>query len=104
MPNHATDERPGLAIIANSITPYGVNLQRLIAAGIPELKLHVLISHWAADFKWQVDIPPELHLKRFGAEGEHPLENPLRRPVLGLAQGRTDDPSSAREPRAGRDH
>jgi glycosyltransferase involved in cell wall biosynthesis len=87
MPNNATDERPGLAIIHNSITPYHVNLERLIAAGIPELKLHVLISHWVADFKWQVDIPPELHLTRFGREGEHPLENPLRHPVWGWRKG-----------------
>jgi glycosyltransferase involved in cell wall biosynthesis len=75
------DSRPGLAIVTNSITPYGLNLQRLIAAGLPELKVHVLISHWAADFEWQVEIPPEIQLTRFGTEGEHPLENPLRRPM-----------------------
>ena len=87
MPDIENDTRPGLAIVANSVTPYQVNLQRLIAAGIPELKLHVLITHAAADFDWQVDIPPEIHLTRFGAVGEHPLENPLRRPVWGWRKG-----------------
>jgi len=87
MSDRENDARPGLAIVTNSVTPYHVNLQRLIAAGIPELKLHVLITHAAADFKWQVEIPPEIHLTRFGAEGESPLENPLRRPVWGWRKG-----------------
>lgn len=86
-PEHANDTRPGLAIVANSLTPYGINLYRAIVAGIPELKLHVLVSHWAADFKWQVDVPPEIHVARFGAHGEHPLENPLRRPVWDWRKG-----------------
>jgi hypothetical protein len=81
MPEVENDTRPGLAIVVNSITPYNVHLARLIAAGIPELKLHMLITHWAADFKWDVQIPPDVHLARFGAPNEHPLENPLRRPV-----------------------
>lgn len=87
MTDRVHDNRPGLAIVTNSITPYGVNLQRLIAAGIPELKLHVLISHWASDFAWQVEVPPEIHLTRFGIEGEHPLENPLRRPAWEWRKG-----------------
>lgn len=87
MPNAVQDTRPGLAIVTNSITPYHVNLQQLIARGIPELKLHVLISHWASDFKWEVSIPPEVHLTRFGVEGEHPLDNPLRRPIWDWRKG-----------------
>ena len=87
MTDRVHDNRPGLAIVTNSITPYGVNLQRLIAEGIPELKLHVLISHWASDFAWQVEVPPEIHLTRFGIEGEHPLENPLRRPIWEWRKG-----------------
>jgi glycosyltransferase involved in cell wall biosynthesis len=87
MTQHDNDTRPGLAIVTNSVTPYHVNLQRLVAAGIPELKLHVLITHFAADFKWNVEIPLELHLQRFGAVGEHPLENPLKRPVWGWRKG-----------------
>lgn len=81
------DIRPGLAIVTNTVTPYHVNLQRLIALGIPEFKLHVLISHWASDFSWKVEIPPELHLTRYGKPGEHPVGNPLRRPVWDWRKG-----------------
>jgi glycosyltransferase involved in cell wall biosynthesis len=83
----AIDSRPGLAFVVNSITPYGVNLYRSIAAGIPELKLHVLLTHWAADFKWQVDLSPEFHLEQFCHEGENPLENPLRHPLYDWQKG-----------------
>lgn len=81
------DNRPGLAIVTNTVTPYHVNLQRLIALGIPEFKLHVLISHWASDFSWKVEIPPEIHVTRYGKPGEHPLGNPLRRPVWDWRKG-----------------
>jgi glycosyltransferase involved in cell wall biosynthesis len=87
MPQSAQDSRPGLAIVTNSITPYHVNLQRLIADGIPELKLHVLITHASGDFKWSVDIPPQIHLERFGIPEEHPLDNPLRRPFWDWKKG-----------------
>jgi glycosyltransferase involved in cell wall biosynthesis len=87
MPQLAQDSRPGLAIVTNSITPYHVNLQRLIADGIPELKLHVLITHASGDFKWSVDIPPQIHVDQFGAPQEHPLDNPLRRPVWDWKKG-----------------
>jgi glycosyltransferase involved in cell wall biosynthesis len=81
MPVDPNDNRPGLAIVTNSITPYHINLERLIADGIPEMKLHVLITHGASDFQWMVDVPPQITLERFGNVDEHPLENPLRRPV-----------------------
>lgn len=87
MPDLQDDTRPGLAFVANSITPYGVNLYRSIAAGIPELKLHVLVTHWAADFEWNVDIPPGVELVRFCEKGENPLENPLRRPLHDWKKG-----------------
>jgi glycosyltransferase involved in cell wall biosynthesis len=87
MPDEARDDRPGLAMLANTVTPYGINLQRTIGAGIPELKLHVLISHSRADFDWKVEMPQELHLKRFGAADEHPQANPLRRPFSEWRKG-----------------
>jgi glycosyltransferase involved in cell wall biosynthesis len=77
----ATDVRPGLAIIANVMTPYRANLHRLVAAGIPELKLHTLITHGVGDFDWGVATPPEVNATNFSAKGEHSLDNPLRRPV-----------------------
>src|SRR5215212_235627 len=81
------DTRPGLAIVLNSVTPYHVHLHGLIAAGIPELKLHVLITHGAGDFLWDVDVPPEIHLKQFGVAGEHPAGNPLHRPLWEWRKG-----------------
>ena len=75
-------DRPGLAIIANCVTPYRINLNRLIAAGIPELQLHTLISHGAADFDWDVAVPPEINASWFGGPGDTPMaklnEAPLR--------------------------
>jgi glycosyltransferase involved in cell wall biosynthesis len=76
-----SDNRPGLAIVANVITPYRANLHRLIAAGIPEFKLHTLITHGIGDFDWRVDAPVEIHATSFSVPGEHPLDNPLRRPL-----------------------
>ena len=87
MPEPQHDQRPGLAIVVNSITPYHLHLHRMISAGIPELKLHVLVSHQASDFVWNLAYPPEIEVARFGAEGEHPLENPLRRPSWDWRKG-----------------
>ena len=75
------DARPGLAIIANVMTPYRANLHRLVAAGIPELKLHTLMTHGVGDFDWSVAASPEVNATKFSATGEHSLDNPLRRPV-----------------------
>src|SRR5262249_43820612 len=77
----ATDVRPGLAIVANVMTPYRANLHRLVAAGIPELKLHTLVTHGVGDFDWSVAVPPEINTTDFSTSGEHPLDNPLRRPI-----------------------
>ena len=77
----AADSRPGLAIIANVMAPYRANLHRLVAAGIPELKLHTLITHGVGDFDWSIATPPEINASNFSANGEHPLDNPLRRPL-----------------------
>src|SRR3954471_16845922 len=87
MPELDNDTRPGLAIVLNSVTPYHVNLHRLIVAGISQLKLHVLVLHLGAGFKWGGAIPPDVQLSRFGAVGEHPLESPLRRPAWGWRKG-----------------
>ena len=52
---------------------YRVNLHKVVAAGIPELKLHTLITHADAEFSWEVDIPPSIHLSYFGKPGDSPL-------------------------------
>jgi glycosyltransferase involved in cell wall biosynthesis len=87
MPDMSRDVRPGLAIIANCVTPYRVNLHRLIAAQIPELKLHTLISHGAADFDWQVDIPAEIHLSHFGVPDDAPIATLYHAPLREWRKG-----------------
>jgi glycosyltransferase involved in cell wall biosynthesis len=75
---------PGLAFLGNVMTPYRANLHRAIAAGIPELKLHTLITHGVGDFDWRVNVPPEIHVSNFSIAEEHSLDNPLRRPYAEL--------------------
>ncbi|MGE3641520.1 MAG: glycosyltransferase family 4 protein [Pirellulales bacterium] len=55
-----------------------MNLHAMVAAGLPEMKLHTLISHGAADFDWKVDLPDEIHTRCFGA-GESPFDRSLSR-------------------------
>lgn len=71
---------PGLAIIANVMTPYRANLHRLLAAGVPEFKLHSLITHGVGDFDFRVQVPPEINAVNFSTPGEHAGDNPMRRP------------------------
>ena len=70
-------QRPGLAIIANCVTPYRVYLHTQIAERIPELQLHTLISHGAADFDWKIDVPSSINVTSFGAPGDSPLTSGL---------------------------
>ncbi len=81
------DDRPGLAIIINTITPYHVNLHLVVAAGIPEFKLHVLVTHGSADFNWQVDFPPDVAYSRFAVADESALDGLLRRPLSEWKKG-----------------
>ncbi|MEX2093803.1 MAG: glycosyltransferase family 4 protein [Pirellulales bacterium] len=69
--------RPGLAIIANCIAPYRVYLHTQVAERIPELQLHTLITHGAAEFDWKVDVPASINTTYFGAPGESPLVRTL---------------------------
>lgn len=80
MKDSGGDRRPGLVVISNSVTPYRLNLHRLIVAGIPELQLHSLITHGISDFDWALDIPANINAKDFSDPGDHPLDNPLRHP------------------------
>lgn len=74
------EKQPGLAIVANSLTPYRVNLHRLIAAGIPELKLHTIITHDHADFRWECVPPESIHVSHFGRPGDSPLASTFQAP------------------------
>ena len=70
----------GLAMIANVMTPYRLNLHKLVAAGIPELKLHTLITHGPAEFEWKLELPESIHASFFGSPGDSPLASSLRFP------------------------
>ena len=79
--------RPGLAIIANCMTPYRAHLHTLIAAGIPELKLHTLITHGAAAFDWTVEVPPTIHASSFAAPDDSPLAGSFAAPLREWQKG-----------------
>lgn len=80
-------EKAGLAIIANCLTPYRVNLHRLIAEGIPELQLHTLITHGPAEFDWTIDVPSSIHLSSFGAPSDSPHASSLHAPLKEWQKG-----------------
>jgi glycosyltransferase involved in cell wall biosynthesis len=81
------DNRPGLAIVANSLTPYRVNLHRLIAAGIPEFNLHTIITHDHADFRWGCVPPESIHVSHFGRPGDSPLASTFHSPRYEWGKG-----------------
>jgi glycosyltransferase involved in cell wall biosynthesis len=76
-----TDSKPGLAIIANVLTPYRVHLHKVIAEGIPELKLHTLVTHGPADFNWDIQPPDSINVHHFGSKDESPLASSLHKPL-----------------------
>jgi glycosyltransferase involved in cell wall biosynthesis len=75
-----------MAMIVNSLAPYRVHLHQLIAAGIPELKLHTLVTHGPAEFDWHMELPAAIHASFFGA-GDSPLARILRRPIYEWGKG-----------------
>jgi glycosyltransferase involved in cell wall biosynthesis len=83
----SNNPRPGLAIIANCLTPYRVHLHELIAAGIPELQLHTLVTHDDADFKWKMRVPDSIHVTHFGRTGDSPLASTFHAPIYEWRKG-----------------
>jgi glycosyltransferase involved in cell wall biosynthesis len=81
------DDRPGLAMIVNVLAPYRINLHSLIAAGIPELKLHTLVTHGPADFDWDMTVPKSINASYFGAKGDSPLASTFHRPLYEWRKG-----------------
>jgi glycosyltransferase involved in cell wall biosynthesis len=81
------DQRPGLAIIANVVPPYRRNLHSLIAAGIPEFKLHTLVTHGPAEFAWKLQLPESIHAVYFGSPSDSPLASSLHRPLYEWRKG-----------------
>jgi glycosyltransferase involved in cell wall biosynthesis len=87
MSNASRDPRPGLAIIGNNLSPFRINQHRLVAAGIPELKLHTLVTHGRDDFDWQLALPESLHVTHFGAPDDSPKTPTFRRPIYEWRKG-----------------
>ena len=85
---HASNEpRPGLAIIGNNLSPFRINQHRLVAAGIPELKLHTLVTHGRDDFDWKMALPESLHITHFGAPDDSPTTPTFRHPIYEWRKG-----------------
>ncbi len=74
-------------MISNVLTPYRVHLHKVIAAGIPELKLHTLVTHGPADFDWELQPPESIHVRYFGSQGDSPSASPFRRPFSERRKG-----------------
>jgi glycosyltransferase involved in cell wall biosynthesis len=87
MAHASPDARPGLAIIGNVLSPFRVNQHRLVAAGIPELKLHTLVTHGPADFDWDMTLPDSLHVTHFGAPDDSPKTPTFRHPIYEWRKG-----------------
>lgn len=74
------NERPGLAILSNSLPPYRINLHRLIADFVPEFKLHTLVSHCTSDVNWHVETPESIHVRYFGEGNDSVADSIFRAP------------------------
>jgi glycosyltransferase involved in cell wall biosynthesis len=65
----AAEDRPSVAIVANSIAPYRVHLHRRIARELPAIRLWTVFTHEESSSPWAFAPPPEIGPVRFG-EGE----------------------------------
>jgi glycosyltransferase involved in cell wall biosynthesis len=57
-----------------------------VAVGIPEMKLHSLFTHGAADFDWKVKCPREIYASYFGSN-DRPLGGALDGPLAEWRKG-----------------
>jgi len=63
--NMPTD-RPAIAIISNSQTPYRLHLHRRIAAEIPQVRLWSVYTHEISNSNWPFETPAEIGPVSFG--------------------------------------
>ena len=61
--------RPGLAIIANVLTPYRVALHERIVRELPGYRLHTLLTHSFTEFRWEMEVPEQINVVSFAEEG-----------------------------------
>jgi glycosyltransferase involved in cell wall biosynthesis len=79
--NMPTD-RPAIAIISNSQTPYRLHLHRRIAREIPQVRLWSVYTHEISNSNWPFETPPEIGPVSFGkgesSDGHGKLKNSLK--------------------------
>jgi len=64
------NQRPGLAIVSNVLTPYRAHLHRRIAEEIPEFTLHSLFTHARGLFNWSTTLGAGTNPVDFSQPGE----------------------------------
>jgi glycosyltransferase involved in cell wall biosynthesis len=64
--NNGKTTRPGVALVANSQTPYRLAFHVRIAREMPEIKLHSIYTHDTSNAPWAFDTPAEINAQRFG--------------------------------------
>lgn len=67
-----------LAIISNVATPYRLHFHQRLVIEIPEICLHSLFTHEAADFRWDLDLPAEIRPISFALTAASPTAPPWR--------------------------
>lgn len=80
--------RPGVAILTNVLTPYRVALHQRIVREMPEIRLHTVLTHDAADQPWSLD-GGDIGIVKFAAKGEGVNEaRPVKHARKHLAKAR----------------
>ncbi len=83
----AAVNRPGLAIVATSLTPYRLHLHRRVATEIPEFRVHSLVTRAATDFDWAMDVPAEINLVTFSGGSRSTSVSAFRHPLGDFRKG-----------------
>src|ERR1700677_1519326 len=68
-------ERPAIAIISNSQTPYRLHVHRRIAREIPQVRLWSVFTHELTNANWAFKTPEEIGPMLFG-KGESSDDQP----------------------------
>jgi glycosyltransferase involved in cell wall biosynthesis len=61
-------DRPGVAIICNSVPPYREHVHLRIAREMPQIKVWTVCTHEGTDARWAFDPSPEINTVSFGRE------------------------------------
>ena len=78
-PTNNGEQRPRVAVLCNSVTPYRLHLHRRIAREVPEAELWTLTTHGNAYQRWSdTEMPAEIRPVSFG-EGEPTNEQTMWR-------------------------